>query len=298
MAMRRAILGAAVLAAALACGGCSRRDGSDQAGKLRVVVSIVPQAYFAERIGGDRVAVSVLVGPGQSPHSYSPTPRQRAELEQAAVYFRIGVPFEDALAGKLSSAAPKLRVVDLREGIVLRPEPGHEHDHAHDHGEMDPHTWLSPRLAGVQAAVMCEALVEVDPDGAADYRRRLAEVQADLAALDRKLAAALAPLKGRTFYVFHPAFGYFAAEYGLKQKAVQTGGKNPGPRQLQALIDSARAEGVRVIFVQPQFSDRAARAVAAQIGGAVVPMDPLARDYIGNLEQMADKIRKALSGGQ
>lgn len=261
---------------------------------LRVFVSIPPQAYFVERIGGEHVQVEVLVGPGQSPHTFAPTPRKMTRLAQARLLFRVGVPFEETLVAKLASTHGRLKIVDTRKGIELRRVQGGHAGHEHRAGETDPHVWLSPRLAKVQARTMCDALCEADPAHAGDYRENLAALHADLDRLDRRIAAALAPLKGRTFYVFHPAFAYFGAAYGLKQQAVETGGKAPGPRHVKALIDKARAEGVKVIFVQPQFSDREARTVADQIGGAVVPMDPLARDYINNLEDMAAKVRAAL----
>ena len=101
-------------------------------------------------------------------------------------------------------------------------------------------------------------------------------------------------MKGRDLFVFHPAYGYFARQYGLTQVAVETGGRQPSARHLAELIDRARARDVRVIFVQPQFARHSARAVADAIGGAVVPLDPLAEDYLGNLEQMASTVESAL----
>ena len=142
---------------------------------------------------------------------------------------------------------------------------------------------------------MCETLVEIDPAHKADYEKNLKQLDADLDALDAQLANELAPLKGRTFFVFHPAFGYFARDYGLKQEAVETGGKAPGPKHVKELIDKAKSEGVRVIFVEPQFSQQAAKAIADQIGGVVIPINPLAEDYIANLQDVARKIHDALT---
>ena len=303
------ILLAVVTAAAASCApeGGARAPGRKAGQKVGVFVSIPPQAYFVQRVGGEHVEVDVLVAPRQDPHTFEPTPRQMIRLAAAEVYFRVGVPFEQALRAKLA-AHEHLRIVDTRQGIDLRPSAAGPHraggdDRGHDdarpphHGdEMDPHVWLSPKLAKLQAATICRTLCEVDPAHRDDYRRNLEDLHQDLDRLDARIAAALAPLKGRTFYVFHPAFGHFAAAYGLKQEAVETGGKSPGPKHLKELIDRARAEGVKVIFVQPQFSERAARTIARQIDGAVVPMDPLSRDYIRNLEEMAEKIRTALGG--
>jgi len=272
---------------------------------VRVMVSILPQAAFVEQIGGERVEVGVLVRPGQSPHTYQPTPAQMAELAKARIYFRIGVTFERELMPRIESSIPGLEVVDLRQGIALRPmEEAHAHDHshgdshAHDHkhepGEPDPHVWLDPLLVKVMSATIRDALVKADPDGAAHYEARHAAWVAELDRVHQTLSETLAPLKGSKVYVFHAAYGYFTDRYGLKQEPVEVGGKSPSPRQISRIVNMARQDGVRVIFVQPQFDQRAARAIAESIGGSVLALDPLARDYIANLEGMAQTIRKEL----
>ena len=296
-------------AAALAIGStssCRREAGPARAdGTMSVFVSIPPQAYFVERIGGKHVNVEVLVGPGQSPHTFEPTLKQMGRLSASRLYFRIGVPFESTLCHKLAGASPQVVIVDTGKGIdrnrVHHTHEGHEgHEAGHDgedhegHLEPDPHIWLSPRLVKVQAQAICDALCQVDDANSIEYRKNLAAFHAELDGLDARIAAALAPLKGRTFYVFHPAFGYFAQAYSLHQQAVEIGGKSPPMRQVERLIADAKAAGVRVIFVQPQFSKALAETIASQIDGAVVPMDPLARDYVANLEDMAAKIKKAL----
>jgi len=295
--------------------------------KIQTFAAVLPQAWFIRRIGGPHVDVDVLVGPGQSPHTFDPTPRQMARLAQARLFFAVGWPFEKRLLEKAAAVNPNLKVIDTLEGVPLRwltpaeiaadagsekvsgtlsrrvpdtfsdppappapPAPAHP---AHD-GQADPHVWLSPRCARIQAATIAKALADADPARAEEFRKNLAALQQDLDRLDARLAAALAPLRGKTFFVYHPAFGYFADAYGLVQAPVEIEGKEPGARQLAALIARARSEGVRVIFVQPQFSARSAEAVARAIGGAVVPIDPLAGDYETNLMDMADKIRRSL----
>jgi zinc transport system substrate-binding protein len=165
----------------------------------------------------------------------------------------------------------------------------------HDRGPVDPHVWLSPLNAKVIAANICKGLQDADPAHARDYDRNLATLQTDLDAVHARIARTLAPLKGRAFYVYHPAFGYFADVYGLKQVAVEIDGKEPTARQLADLIARAKADGVRVIFVQQQFPSKSAEAVAQEIGGAVIPIDPLSKDYPAVLEDMAAKISAALS---
>jgi len=264
--------------------------GEKEKVRLSLFVSILPQAYFVERVGGSHVEVEVLVGPGQSPATFELTPKQMAKLTQADAYFRIGLPFEKRLVGKIQTALSDLRVVDTRQGIQLRTM---EHEH-HNDGS-DPHLWLDPMLVKVQAATVCEELCRLDPVNVDAYKKNLKAFKADLDEVDAKITQALEQLKGRKFYVFHPSYGYFGDAYGLTQVAVEVEGKEPSARRLAALIDQAKEDSVKVIFVQPQFSAKSAKAVAEAIGGVIVPIDPLARDYLKNLEDIAEKIARGLA---
>jgi len=289
-----------VVAAVLLVGpsmGCREETSSTAPEKLLACVTIPPQAYFARRVGGDHLRVEVLVGPGQSHHTYEPTPRQVAGLAQARLYFLIGLPLERALVERIAAGFGGLRMVDTTEGVPLLDggacgAAGHDHDHDHGErgGEKDPHVWLNPRLVKVLARHMAAALRDVDPSHAGEYQQNLTAFEKDLDAADRKVAGKLAPYRGREFFVFHPAFGYFADAYGLKQVAVEEEGKEPTGRRLAQLIERARAAGARSIFVQPQFPVAGASAVAQAVGGRVVTLDPLAEDYLANLEEMADRI--------
>ncbi|MGO9117151.1 MAG: metal ABC transporter solute-binding protein, Zn/Mn family [Desulfomonilaceae bacterium] len=289
------------------------------AGKVKTFVSILPAAYFVERVGGPNVEVSVLVGPGQDPHTFEPTPRLMAKMANARVLFKMGFPFEETIIKKIGSTFKNVEVVDLQQGIKLRTmteeeaeaeeaeheaehEHGHghghgeaeEHEHHHDAGDLDQHTWLDPQLVKIQAGTIADTLIQIDPSHKDQYEKNLKDFQADLDAIHQELTKALAPVKGKSFFVFHPAYGYFGDAFGLKQVPVQIGGKEPTVRQLARLIQLAKEDGVRVIFVQPQFSKKSAEVLAKGIGAAVVPIDPLAADYLKNLDQMAAKLESAL----
>ncbi|MBN1341644.1 MAG: zinc ABC transporter substrate-binding protein [Phycisphaerae bacterium] len=297
------MVGLSAAIAPLILASCDRTPPSTRPtdATLAVYVSIPPQKYFVRRIGGDHVNVSVLLAPGQSPHTYEPTPKEMVRLSQARAFFRVGLPFEKHVVEKIAQAMKNLTIVDTRKGIELLAAAEHEHDddahpdHAHHHPEQDPHTWMNPRLAKVQADTIRDALCEIDPANAPTYRGNCSALLAELDAADAKIAKALAPLRGKEFYVFHPAFGYFAQAYGLKQVAIESGGKQPTAKQLTNLIDRAKAAGVKLIFVQPQFDRRNAETVAHAIGGAVVPLDPLAEDYVQNLLHVAATVQKTLS---
>ncbi len=273
---------------------CHARPAEPATARLNVFVSIPPQGYFLKRIGGDHIDVQVLVEPGQSHHTYEPTPRQVSKLAQAGVYFRIGVPFERGLLDKITAGFTSLEIIDTSQGVPTRAADAHEgHGHVEESGR-DPHIWLSPKLVKIQASTISDALRRIDPAHADDYAQNLRTFLADLDALDARIARVLLPLKGREFFVFHPAYGYFGDAYGLKQVAVEEEGKEPSLKRVQMLIDRARSDGVKLIFVQPQFPTAGAKAIAEAIGGAVVPLDPMATDYLKNLEYMADQIATAL----
>lgn len=272
--------------------------------KLNVFVSILPQAFFVERIGGEHVEVKVLVGPGQSPHTYEPTPRQMADLSRAKVLFLMGVSFEDAWRDRIQAMNPGLKLVESHAGIPLRDIESHEHhaEHHHHHdsdhqcsaGQKDPHVWLSPRHAKTIARNLGTTLGEIAPQHQKEFEANLALLLEELEQVDQEIEAMLSPLQNRQFMVFHPAWGYFADDYNLKQIPIEIEGKSPGAKSLAQLIEKARQENIRVVFVQKQFSTANANIIANAIGGKVVALDPLERDYIHNLQLIAKSLLEGL----
>jgi zinc transport system substrate-binding protein len=271
---------------------------------LRVFVSVPPQKTFVEKVGGEHVEVHAMVPPGHNPGTYDPSPQQVAALARTHLYLRVGVPFESAWMERIRSANPDMRVVDGRQGMDLRVLERHHHGdaHGHDHGDdphghhraPDPHVWTSPPRVKQMARTIRDALAGLDPAHAADFERNYEVFAAELDALDRDIRARLAGLPNRRFMVFHPAWGYFADTYGLTQVPIEHEGKQPGARALAELIEMARADDIRVVFVQPQFDRRNAEQIARAIGGRVVAIDPLAADYTDNLRQAAAAIAQAL----
>jgi zinc transport system substrate-binding protein len=277
---------------------------------VSVFVSVVPQATFVSRIGGDHIQVQTLVQPGQNPHAYEPTGRQIAAFADADLYIRIGVGFEDAWLPRLMAANPDLQVLDAREGmttLAMRDDHGHgpavesddsngavsDHDHDHAHGDIDPHLWTSPRRVKIMGERIRDALSALAPEHTAAFDANYAQFAADLDALDAAITARLAGIGNRKFMVYHPAWGYFAEDYGLEQVAIERAGKEPGARALAALVEQARREGIRIIFVEPQFNSASAEQVAREIGGQAAVIDPLAGDYFENMRTVAERIAEA-----
>lgn len=307
MRYRHALL-ASTAALWLACSPAGPAPGTRPAGEpLQVVVTVPPQAYLAERIGGERVETEVMMSSGSSEETFSPSPRQMVALSRADLYILVGHPaflVEPLHILPALARNPGVKVVDMTAGMHLEeldePEgsdPGHAGGHTHVGGAGDPHVWTAPRLMRSAAATVAGALADLDPAGAPLYRARLSSFLAELDALDAEIRRELSGLPRRRFLVTHPAWGHFAAEYGLEQVAIEEEGKEPSPARLVELVESARAEGLRVVFTQEGFPDSAARAIAREIGGRVVPLDPLARDWLDNTRKTARALAAALRGG-
>lgn len=272
---------------------------------LAVFVSIEPQRYLVERIGGERVKVETMVPPGKSPHAYEPSPSQMTLLARAKSWFVIGIDFERAILPRVKKSYPRLRIDDISKNIVrrkfTRAEVGDHHhgekDNGHHHedraGADDPHVWMSLRLAQIQASNIFQTLIEMDPANRSGYEKNYQLLRDELRSLDQKLQQALAPYKGKVFFVYHPAFGYFADDYGLRQVAVEVGGKEPSPAVLNAVIKKAKKENVKVVFVQAGFSRKSAEAVAQAISGKVVEINQLLSNYPLMFQQLLDALIEA-----
>lgn len=276
--------------------------------RLKVFTSVLPVQTFVEAVGGERVDTEVMVLPGQSPATYDPSPKQVAALAEADLYVRVGVPFERAWMKRIQAANPGMPILDLRNGLQFRVQEPHEHEHEHEedhdqghaHGEtstaeddsataqeLDPHIWTSPLLVREMAAAIRDRLSTLDPEGAPIYTSQQQRFDAELLDLHQDLQQSLNELEVRSFLVYHPAWGYFADAYDLKQIPIERAGKEPGPRRLSALITQAQAAGTRAIFVQPEFDQRTAQQIARSIGGRVEVATPLAANYAENLRRFA-----------
>lgn len=275
-------------------GAAGQSAGGDKV--LEIFVTIQPQRFFVEQLGGSRVRVEVLVEPGRDPHTFDPSPRQVARLAQADLYMTIGMPFEAGLVPKLKAATRQLRIVDTVAGIEwLYGVPHYHYDEAgrptlHGADEPDTHVWLGPREVRQQLVNIRDALIAADPAGRTEYERRHVEFDAKIVAMDRRFSQALAPAQGRAILAFHPAFAYFTNTYGIRQLAIELDGKEPSPRHLERMIDQALRDGTRVIFTQPEFPLRSAEVIAKAINGRVVVLNPLDADWFTVMETIAGAI--------
>jgi len=273
-----------------AAGNTGRKD------VLPVFVSIPPQIHFVKAIGKARVDCSAMVGPAHSPATYEPTPQQIVALGKARLYFQIGVPFEAVWMKRIQAANRDMNVIDTSRGVDFLPMKQHYHanGHAHGKGKQDPHIWLSINAVKHQARNICDALVDVDPDNSAFYKKNRTGFLAELDRLDRTIADSFADLDSRKFIAIHPAWGYFARDYNLEQIPVELEGKQPSAKSLTQLIQLAEKEDIRVVVVQKQFSTASAEVIAKIIGAQIVQLNPLDPDYVQNMKQIAATLREAM----
>ncbi len=271
-----------------------------QTGKPLLAVSILPQSYFAQEIAKDSVELLVLVGEGQSPHSYEPTPLQIAKLSSAKAWVTSGTDFEISFITKVNAQFPSVAVIDGTRGMSFRKlndweaEPESEHEAEGDeHGEhdVDRHTWLGKDNAKIMISTILRCLIELNPSMKDVYEENCRILLTSVDETFILLHDQLSPLKGKSILVFHPSFGYFLDEFGILQLSVETGGKEPSARILAELIDRVKKDQIPALFVQKQFPVAAAQKIANETGAKVVALDPLAEDWRTNLLSIGNALK-------
>lgn len=256
---------------------------------LRIGVSLLPIESLVREIGGEAVEVSSVQGEGDSCSVFEPRPSAIASLAGVSLYFRIGAAFENTLLPRIQSRFPEMTVVDIRDGIHVLSTTGHEHGH-HDHencaGHDDPHVWLDPVLLQALAWNVARSLADALPQDRELFEQRAQSYCVQLAQLHEWLGSTLAPHRGRAFFIYHPALGYFAERYGLEQIAIESSGNGSTVRELHEFMRRASERPVTAIFVQPQESRRHAEIVASAIGADVIEINPMSTELIANLKQI------------
>jgi len=258
---------------------------------INAVVSILPQEIFLKAIGGDKVNVSLMVQPGNSPHTYEPKPSQMVAISKADLYFAIDVEFEHVWLPKFKNLNTNLLVVDVAEGITKMHMESAHNDHSHGHEGEDPHIWTTPANVKIIAQNIYNALVKQDSNNTSYFKNNLDTFLTSIEHTDVQIKKILSTLKNsRAFMVFHPSWGYFAKAYNLKQIAVEVEGKSPKPKELVQLIKEARKEKVKAIFTQPEFSDASAKIIANELKIPVIKVSPMAAKWSENLLSIANAI--------
>jgi zinc transport system substrate-binding protein len=261
------------------------------ASPIQVAVSIVPQASFVKAVGGDLVKVVTMIPPGNSPANYALSPGELTKFSDSQIYFSMGVPADlTNILPRAKEFNPNIKVIKLFEEVnAIYP------DREFAPGKRDPHIWLSPKRVIAMIDIIANNLAKLDPTNKDQYQQNALEYQKKLAEADQKIKASLNNLKSKTFIVYHPAFGYFADEYGLEMLAIEQGGKEATPQRMQQIIKIAQQKNIKVIFYQAEIDSKQSQSVAEELDGKTVQIDPLAEDYIANLKKMAATFKSLLN---
>jgi zinc transport system substrate-binding protein len=275
----------------------------------RVVADIAPVQGLVARVMQGVGAPEVILPPGASPHTYALRPSNALALQKAQAIFYVSAKLEPWLVEAVAPIAGQARLVELleqpgsvrldfRDGAVFAgvsdehedhgghdehdaaPAGGHDDAHDHAHDGLDPHAWLDPENGRVWLGVIADTLAALDPENAARYRANAAAGQAELAALEGEIAAELTPLSARRFIVYHDAYHYFEARFGLRATAAIAGSDAaaPGPRRIARIRDAIGREGVVCVFSEPQFNTGLIDSVLAGRPARVALLDPLGTD--------------------
>lgn len=280
-----------IISAAFIIAGCTQKKTDVAAPQKNIVVSILPQKTFVEKIAGNDFNVVVLLPPGTSPAAFSLLPSQMADIENASTWFRIGyIGFELSWKDKICETNKLMKVVDLSEGLNLISAGSTTENGKVILQGVDPHVWLSPTLVKQMATKIMSELIDVNPSKSEKYKANYTNFIAGIDSLDAEIKNKIAPFAGRKIISFHPSLSYFAREYGLEQLSLEPGGKEPAPQRLKELIDIAKRENIKVIYIQSELDRELARVFAEETGGQIVQVRPLNPDWTGNLAELAQTI--------
>jgi len=251
--------------------------------KLLVAVTIAPQKNFVEAVGGKKVEVVTMIPPGNSPGNYAPSPKEYIKFSDADIYFSIGVPADKVnILPRTRDFNEKIEIIRLDEEVAKKID-----DRYFAPGKRDPHIWLSPERVKVMIDIIAIELSEKDKEHADFYQENAKKYKSKLNKVDNEIKDIMQNLNNKSFIVYHPSFGYFADEYGLEMIAIEKDGKEATAKRLQEIIDRARKENIKVVFYQKEIDSRQSEAIAEEIGGKTVQIEPLAEDYLNNLKKMA-----------
>lgn len=281
-----------IVAMTLMLASCGKKAAYEGERKRTIAVSIEPQRALAEAIAGDRFDVVTVLERGANPETYEPSMSRRIDVDRSEAYLTIGAfNFEDMI---IESDGQELKVYNSAAGIEpVKGTHSHGHEGYEHHGDdADPHVWSSYINARIISRNIANALSELDPEYAEVYRSRLDSLCAVIDKAENTFADKIASAQSKSFLIWHPSLSYIARDYGLHQIAVGQESKEISPRKLREIIDHAEADSVKVFFFQREFDSRQAETISGRIGTRLVTIDPLAYDWMEQLNMIADELAK------
>ena len=263
-----------------------------------ITVTILPQKFLVEQIAGDFLQVNIMVPPGMSPATCDMNISQLQKLHDSDLCFTIGhLPFEQTHLYPVLQQNPKIQVITHSEGVQLQHGDcgcSHAHDETHDHGGIDPHIWLSPKIFHNMATQVYRTLIDKYPAQQQIFQQNYNKLISAIDTLMLKAKEVFKLTSHYPFLIYHPALTYFASDYGLEQIAIEHEGKEPNPTHLKSIIDFAKEKKIQLIFIQKQFDVQNAQAIAKEINGRIVLIDPLAENWIEEVNKLIELFRTEL----
>ena len=247
----------------------------------RLVSVSLPQKYLTEQIAGDYLTVNVMIPPGMNPATCDLSTEQLKKLYDSDLCFTIGyLPFEQIHLFPVLENRPDIQIVNHSANLqLIHGSCGHTHAAGDEHDGVDPHIWLSPAHARTMATTVYEVLSEKYPEQKLQFEQNYQALLQKIDSIADRAKQVLDHKKDKIFLIYHPALTYFAADYGMEQISIEDEGKEPNPSHLKAVIDSCRTKGIKIVFIQNQFDVDNAKAIAKEIDGEVIAIDPLSPDW-------------------
>lgn len=266
--------------------GCAKKGETND--KAILVVSIEPLRNITEQLAGDEYRVETILDKGANPETYDPSMSRMAAVDKSKAFFSTGAfPFEEKLA---EVANKNVQIKDVTEGIK-RVYGTHTHNNGEEcHHEADPHTWTSAKNAKIIGNNIAKVLADINPERAMVYRNRLDSLALVIDKLDGRIAEQLDSVSTRSFAIWHPSLSYMARDYNLKQVAVGQENKEISPRRMKEIIEEATNESIKVFFFQKEFDSNQAITINESLGAKMVTIDPLAYDWMKQLEIISDAL--------
>lgn len=255
--------------------------------EMVISTSILPLKYFIDRLTEESIEVNVMVPPGASHSSYSPTPRQFQKLSDSGLYIRIGyLGYEQAWIGRLRELNPTMEVLALSDHVELIQGEVIDHgDHKHE-GGIDPHIWMSPEIMLELLPLIRDAIIEVYPKQRDVVERNYSALAEEIALVDQGFIDLSDKLSQKSFMIYHPALSYLARDYGFNQVSIEHEGKEPSPGMLSRIISDAREFSIPVIFIQEEYDMRSAELIGKETGARLVQINPMAYDWIASMQSI------------
>ncbi|MCX2716691.1 zinc ABC transporter substrate-binding protein [Helicobacter sp. MIT 21-1697] len=254
---------------------------------IKVLVSVLPQKEMLEYIGGEYVKVEVLVSVGKSPEMYEPSFTQMRHIQNAQVFFGVGMPFESAWLKRFKNTNPSLIYHSLID------EQSSQTHHAHTH---NPHIWLSLQTLQPRILLIADILGKIDTSHSHIFQKNAQELIAKLKNIQKRTATLLAsPKAQKSFITYHPTFAYWSAEFGVQELSLEHNGKELKGKELVALITQAKGHNLKAVFIQPQFAKSRVEMFAKELGLRIIELDPLRKDWLLSLQESACQIAFSLS---